>query len=140
MEEKINVQETLKKLKEEHVENFVKNKLECAELSDMQKGMITEWIKETFDLGYALGERYSIAETNPEALGKAIGVFTKSLENSEADISDEHLKKVIHNHRGIVRWLAMAISSYESLTDELVNKHIPLKTNFYECMGLGLTR
>ena len=140
MGEKINVEETLKNLKKEKVEKFISDKLTGAEFLDTQKGMISAWLEEAINLGYEIGEEHGMGKANPEALGRIIDSFSTALGVGGSNEGDEHLKKIIYSQRGIIRWLAMAISNYESLTDELVSKHIPLKPSFYECMGLGSSR
>lgn len=135
--EDINVQETLKKLKEEHVNNFVNSKLESDEFSDRQKGMITEWIKEAINLGYSLGEKYCIAEASPEVLKKVIGMFEKSLNNEEKEMTDENVRNILFRHRSILRWIVSALSSYDGLVDEILLNSPSLKPKVFECLGFN---
>ena len=133
MEEKINVKETLKKLKEEQVEKFINYKLSDSEFSDTQKGLVSAWLDEAVNLGFAIGEKHGMAETNTEALEKIIEMFSNTTGLGEID---EHLKRIIYNHRSIVRWLVMTLSNYESLTDELINKSTALKPKMFDCLGI----
>lgn len=140
MEEKKNLEETLKNIKKEKIDEFIKNRLSHSELLDTQKAVVSVWLEEAINVGYEIGEEHGMGKANPEALGRIIDSFSTALGVGGTSEGDEHLKKIIYTHRGIIRWLAMAISNYESLTDELVSKHIPLKPTLYECMGIGSSR
>lgn len=137
MEEKIDIKETLDKLKKEQVEKFINEKTSHSGFSDEQKGVISAWLEEAVNLGYEIGEEHGMGEANPEALGRIIDVFSSAMGVGEKGDNEESLKNLFYSQRYVIRWLLMTLSSYDSAVDELTKKHPLLQSKVLECLGLS---
>lgn len=116
MEEKINVKETLKSVKEGVIKNFIERKLELDVFTEQQVGLIKGWLSDAVDVGFGLGEKSGIASADPEAMEKFSDILNKAF-GGDKDI--EKLKNYIMLQRCISRYQNSLIGFYDSMIDTL---------------------
>lgn len=133
MEEKINVKETLKSVKESVIKNFIERKLELDVFTDEQVGLIKGWLSDAVDVGFGLGEKSGIASADPEAMEKFSDILNKAV-GGDKDV--EKLKNYIMMQRCISRYQNSLIGFYDSMIDTLC-KDANLTPNGGFCYGLS---
>jgi hypothetical protein len=113
---KINIEETLKSLKENVVKGFIESKLETESFTDQQVGLIKGWLSDAVDVGFSLGEKSGIASADPEAMEKFSDILNKAVGGGK-DV--EKLKNYIMLQRCISRYQNSLIGFYDSMIDTL---------------------
>lgn len=114
--EKINIEETLKSLKENVVKGFIESKLETESFTEQQVGLIKGWLSDAVDVGFGLGEKSGIASADPKAMEKFSDILNKAV-GGDKDV--EKLKNYIMLQRCISRYQNSLIGFYDSMIDTL---------------------
>ena len=125
MEENINSKETMKKVREDLVKNFIEDKVSSEEFNEKQKGLISGWLNEALTLGCAIGEKEGFVNSNPEAMDKIIKMITSMF--GDKDENAELVKKALEKSRWIVKEQSQVIGWYDSLVDDLITEDMKPK-------------
>lgn len=131
--ENINIKEEIKKKREDLVKNFIETKFAEEEFTEMQKGYISEWLNEAVNLGYELGEKEALVNSNPAAMDEIMKMVSSLFGNK--DEAGELVKKVLEKSRWIVKGQSQVIGWYDAMVDDLVESMKPKPNDF--AWGIG---
>lgn len=127
MEEKeFDVNDSLRRIKEETVSEFVRNKLALESFNETQQGLIKGFIADAVELGYNLGEKAGMAQGSPETYSKIYDFFEKAV-GGKSNVSDNDLKNHFMRMRLISQQQSSIVRFYEFMLDDIINKHTDLK-------------
>ena len=77
----VNILDCLESIKKETLNDFIKERQKTEQFNEYQKGLISAWLRECFELGCNFGEKSAVAKYNPDVLNKAINVITNAVKS-----------------------------------------------------------